>query len=353
MKKHSSLLVALTLMASMIGPLPVQGQSASTGGLQMIVYPQTQIMVRRGDYVQYAMFLHNNAAATSGQTVRATLAPGNWELIPSGVSPGCTQTDASTVTCADPSSIGYADQHKYIVTYRIQDTMPCGTVLDFSASAATNTATSSQRVQSVTVSCSIPEFPTVFSSVYQPTTTHTIIYPQHRVGVRRGDTVQYTVMAHNYSQTPAVNPTIHATLQPEHWDAVPSGLSPGCTQLSSSAIVCQDGSSIPQATSHDFVLSYRIKDTMPCGSILDLNVSVSPQNGGGSSMRASSVIVLCDTPTPPATSQCSDGIDNDGDGATDFPNDFSCSSADDSDETNTKSQCRWSRVNSQWVRTCS
>ncbi len=44
----------------------------------------------------------------------------------------------------------------------------------------------------------------------------------------------------------------------------------------------------------------------------------------------------CQAPTP----QCRDGIDNDGDGATDFPNDFSCSNADDNDEANTKSQCQ-------------
>lgn len=38
--------------------------------------------------------------------------------------------------------------------------------------------------------------------------------------------------------------------------------------------------------------------------------------------------------------QCSDGVDNDGDGAKDFPADFSCSSANDLDETNPKSQCQ-------------
>lgn len=42
------------------------------------------------------------------------------------------------------------------------------------------------------------------------------------------------------------------------------------------------------------------------------------------------------TPTP----QCRDGIDNDGDGATDFPADFSCSSAEDNDETLPKAQCQ-------------
>lgn len=38
--------------------------------------------------------------------------------------------------------------------------------------------------------------------------------------------------------------------------------------------------------------------------------------------------------------QCADGIDNDGDGAADFPNDFSCSSALDNDEGNPRSQCQ-------------
>lgn len=38
--------------------------------------------------------------------------------------------------------------------------------------------------------------------------------------------------------------------------------------------------------------------------------------------------------------QCSDGLDNDGDGAADYPNDFSCSSPTDTDETNPKSQCQ-------------
>ena len=41
-----------------------------------------------------------------------------------------------------------------------------------------------------------------------------------------------------------------------------------------------------------------------------------------------------------AQNQCSDGIDNDNDGATDYPADFSCSSATDNDETNPKAQCQ-------------
>jgi len=41
-----------------------------------------------------------------------------------------------------------------------------------------------------------------------------------------------------------------------------------------------------------------------------------------------------------AIAQCQDGIDNDSDGATDYPGDFSCSSATDNDETNPKAQCQ-------------
>jgi hypothetical protein len=37
---------------------------------------------------------------------------------------------------------------------------------------------------------------------------------------------------------------------------------------------------------------------------------------------------------------CQDGVDNDKDGATDYPNDFSCSSSQDLDEGNPKSQCQ-------------
>jgi hypothetical protein len=38
--------------------------------------------------------------------------------------------------------------------------------------------------------------------------------------------------------------------------------------------------------------------------------------------------------TPEVLTQCSDGVDNDGDGTTDFPADRQCRSADDEDEAN-------------------
>jgi hypothetical protein len=64
---------------------------------------------------------------------------------------------------------------------------------------------------------------------------------------------------------------------------------------------------------------------------------------------------------PPTLPQCTDGLDNDNDGKTDFfdagcyPNNIFNPVAynpNDTDESNAASLCRWTRVNSQWVRSC-
>lgn len=62
------------------------------------------------------------------------------------------------------------------------------------------------------------------------------------------------------------------------------------------------------------------------------------ENLGMAADRQSSGLVRIDAmlggSTPPPDPACSDGIDNDGDGATDYPNDPGCDSASDDDETN-------------------
>src|SRR6185369_14442993 len=45
-------------------------------------------------------------------------------------------------------------------------------------------------------------------------------------------------------------------------------------------------------------------------------------------------------PVQQQLAQCQDGIDNDFDGAVDYPNDFSCSSPNDNDETLPMAQCQ-------------
>jgi hypothetical protein len=64
---------------------------------------------------------------------------------------------------------------------------------------------------------------------------------------------------------------------------------------------------------------------------------------------------------PTTLPACSDGLDNDNDGKTDFfdagcyPNNVfnpALYNPNDTDESNAAALCRWTRVNSQWVRSC-
>ena len=58
--------------------------------------------------------------------------------------------------------------------------------------------------------------------------------------------------------------------------------------------------------------------------------TVSVSSGGSSSSAMCSIVM-----TVSSSPVCSDGIDNDGDGATDYPADIGCSSSTDTDESNT------------------
>ncbi len=57
-------------------------------------------------------------------------------------------------------------------------------------------------------------------------------------------------------------------------------------------------------------------------------------------MASGSIALPIDTAFAQLNRQCQDGLDNDNDGAADYPNDFGCISADDNDELYTKSQCQ-------------
>lgn len=93
--------------------------------------------------------------------------------------------------------------------------------------------------------------------------------------------------------------------------------------------------------------------TLVCGGIRPACMNARDDDGDGridmadtgcSSPTDTSELVHdpgCSSPTDTTEAeQCRDGIDNDGDGARDFPGDFSCANADDDDETNTRSQCQ-------------
>ena len=74
----------------------------------------------------------------------------------------------------------------------------------------------------------------------------------------------------------------------------------------------------------------RTLTSVTCGNSAPSNAPGTP----GATAQCSTTVAV--TPTP----QCSDGVDSDYDGATDYPADFSCSSPTDDDETNPKAQCQ-------------
>jgi len=56
--------------------------------------------------------------------------------------------------------------------------------------------------------------------------------------------------------------------------------------------------------------------------------------------KCSSTLTQYDTISLNVISECNDGIDNDGDGAIDYPDDFSCLSLEDNDETHPLAECQ-------------
>ena len=144
--------------------------------------------------------------------------------------------------------------------------------------------------------------------------------------------MNYTVTASNAGPLTATNVVIA--------DPIPSGLtfnaagSPGCIQNGSS-VLCNNFS-LNNGQSRSFTIAFTVSATATCGGVIQNQASVSTSatdpNPGNNQSAVVQTTVNC--------AQCSDGVDNDNDGATDFPNDFSCSDANDNDETNPKSQCQ-------------
>jgi len=89
---------------------------------------------------------------------------------------------------------------------------------------------------------------------------------------------------------------------------------------------------------------FDILGTVPLGKTGSIEMVVNAQGACGTSFTISGVITHPNNQLersqnvvvalPSCVSQCADGIDNDGDGAIDYPADAGCSSATDDDETN-------------------
>ena len=105
-----------------------------------------------------------------------------------------------------------------------------------------------------------------------------------------------------------------------------ASLQPG-TYFVSVTSCCPGGSEIP-----DYVLAIDGVETTQCSDDVDNDSDGQtnfPADRGCSSANDNS-----ESPDPPLATQCSDALDNDSDGRTDFPADRGCSSAGDNNESN-------------------
>jgi len=92
----------------------------------------------------------------------------------------------------------------------------------------------------------------------------------------------------------------------------------------------------------DLIASYQLGSSVSSVANGNLSAGLGAPNGvvtTGGDQDSRITFGFCSAFIPPIT-QCNDGIDNDNDQAADYPNDFSCSSAFDNDETNPKSACQ-------------
>jgi uncharacterized repeat protein (TIGR01451 family) len=154
-----------------------------------------------------------------------------------------------------------------------------------------------------------------------------------------GNLVSYTVTASNAGPTTATNVVVA--------DTIPSGLtfnaagsSAGCVLNGAGTSVLCNNFNLNSGESRTFTIAFTVPSTQACGgnNAIQNQATVSSSSQDPNATNNTSQTVTTGVQCP--LYQCNDGLDNDGDGATDYPNDFSCSSATDNDETNPKAQCQ-------------
>jgi len=155
--------------------------------------------------------------------------------------------------------------------------------------------------------------------------------------VIRENVLLYTLTATNNGPGTATNVSVT--------DAIPTGLifnttySDSACILHGTSVVCNNVSTLTPGQSHTFGIAFNVPSTVACSSTITNQASVSGSSTDTNPANNQSNVVytnvLCITQP-----ECSDGIDNDSDGATDFPADFACDSPQDNDEGDVLAQCQ-------------
>lgn len=142
-----------------------------------------------------------------------------------------------------------------------------------------------------------------------------------------GETISYTITATNNTGRKVTGVQVIDSFS-GGLTYVAAGSTAGCVE-SGSAVRCA-GSDYAPGQSKSFTLLFRVPDNAGCNLKIVNQASLHCPNAPSGTSKVTTKVACAPTPKP----QCSDGIDNDGDGKVDYPADPGCDGPDDNDESN-------------------
>jgi len=278
-----------------------------------------------GGQITYTLDITNHGPDTATNVVAADTIPAGLTFNQGASDQDCTQ-QGTDVLCNN-LTLNSGASESYDIVFDIDPNYTCGGTIDNSASvSASSTDPDPNNNQSgpvtTTVNCPLPQ------------ADLEIIKAVQVQSVYRGGIVAFTLDVTNNGPDTATN-VVAA-------DPIPSGLTfnsglsdPDCVlDLQGIDVLCNN-TSLANGATRSYTVVFDIDNAYTCAGTITNTASVStsatdpdPNNNQSQVQK----IVDC--------YECNDGVDNDLDGATDWPNDFSCSSDTDNDESSPLAQCQ-------------
>ena len=311
--------------------------------------------IAKGGVVSYTLTATNGGPNTASNVTFSDAIPAGLTFNAGGSSGNCVQ-NGSNILCNNITLIN-GQSATVTVAFNAPNTFTCGGTIQNQASVSTSTtdpvsSNNTSGIVSTNVTCvqcndgvdndgdGFTDFPSDIgcssatdNDEFNTATADLSITKTGPSTVARGATVTYTMTATNGGPNTATNVTIA--------DPIPAGLtfnaglsSGNCVQNGGN-ILC-NSITLSNGQSATVTVTFNVPNTFACNGVIQNGSSVSTSATDPNPANNQSAVVN----TTVTCVQCSDGVDNDGDGATDFPTDFSCSSALDNDETNPRAQCQ-------------
>src|SRR3989339_649451 len=301
---------------------PVQCPAAPKADLSIVKTGPSSVL--RGEAIVYTVTV-TNAGPTDAQNVGIT------DLIPTGLTfdagastPGCVLNGGGTRVLCNNFTLQPAQSRTFTIAFTTASSLSCGSTIRNTADVA-----SSQGDPN-----SVNNHSETVSTVTCPTADVTIT-KSGPVSVHRGGNILYTITVTNLGPNRSDNVVV--VDRPESMAGLTFNAAqtdPDCV-LNGVEVLCNNISLLP-GQSRTYNIVFTVSQTFACGGTIAnrANVNVSTPDPHGDNNWSERIV------TSVTCAQCNDGIDNDQDGATDYPADFSCTDPNDNDETNPKAQCQ-------------